>query len=250
MKRWVALALAGAMVARAEAAPDGAAYAAFVAGDYEKSVELALTAKGAENHALAARAVNALAYFEDGRKETRKLADRAVGYAELAMKEDPRLPEAHLQAAIGEGLRAAKTAPARAFLLGLPNRVRKHLDDAIRIDPNNPWALSTSAAWRMEVARRGGAKAYGAVPEEGFAEFRRARDLAPSNVVIAYECSLRVLASGRAEWRAFGLECLDAALAAAPATAFENGVARRAQGFKAAIDKGAAAEAAFIAAQP
>lgn len=250
MKRPMMLAVAAAMISAARAAPDEAAYAAFVAGAYEKSAEIALAAGGAENHALAARAVNALAYFEADRKATRKLADRAADYAKQAIKEDPRLPEGYLQAAIGEGLRAAKMAPARAFLLNLPSRVRNYLDEALRIDAQNPWALSTSAAWRMEVARRGGGKTYGAVAEEGLAEFRRARDVAPDNIAIAYECALRVLASRRPEWRAFGLECLGAALAGAPLTAFERAVQARAGAFKSAIDEGSATEADYIEAQP
>ncbi|MEQ1931067.1 MAG: hypothetical protein ABL957_11150 [Parvularculaceae bacterium] len=243
-------AAAMALVAPAAAEPDGAAFAAFVAGDYEKSAELALAAKGADNHALAARAMNALAYFEEGRKESRKLAERALEYAEIAIKEDPSLPEGHLQAAIGLGLRGARMAPARAFIANVPNRVRNYLDAALKLDPNNQWALSTSAAWRLEVARRGGGKAYHAVPEEGFTEFQKARAIAPQSVMIAYECALRLLASGRAEWREVGLDALDAALASPATTAFDRSVQERVQAFKAAIGNGGDAEAAFIAAQP
>lgn len=247
---FAAAALCLALSEPAAAAPDAAALAAFVAGDYERSAELARAAKGAENFALAARAINAVAYFEEGRKESRKHADRALDYAEKAVKEDPALSEGHLQAAISLALRGAKMAPARAFILNLPNRARDGLDTALRLDANNPWALSTSAAWRLEVARRGGGKAYGAVPEEGFEEFKKARALAPDNIVIAYECALRLLASERAEWRAIGLQSLDAALAALPANAFDKGVQARARAFKAAIDKGPESEAAYVAAQP
>ncbi len=243
-------AAAMALVAPAAAETDGAAVAAFVAGDFEKSAELALTAGAAENHALAARAMNALAYFEEERKASRKLAERALEYAEIAIREDPSLPEGHLQAAIGLGLRGARMSPARAFIANVPNRVRNYLDAALKLDPNNQWALSTSAAWRLEVARRGGAKAYHAVPDEGFTEFQKARTIAPQSVMIAYECALRLLASGRAEWREVGLEALDAALASLPATAFDRSVQERARAFRAAIDKSDDAEAAFIAAQP
>lgn len=239
------LAGAGAAVA----APDPAAFAAFVAGDYDRSAALADRAGGAENAALAARAINAVAYFEEGRKASRELAARALDYAEAAVKADPALPEGHVQAAISLALRGAKMAPARAFLLNLPARARRYLDAALALDPDNPWALSTSAAWRLEVARRGGG-AYGADPEAGRAEFLRARALYPDNVVIAYECALRLLASGRKEWREEALAALEAARAAPAANAFDRGVKARAEGLKAAVLEGPAAEARFIAAQP
>jgi hypothetical protein len=248
------LAAAMLVASPALAAPDEAAFAAYVAGDYEKSAAMALaaaeTGARAENAALAARAVNALAYFENGKKETRAHADRALDYADQAIKAEPQLPEGYLQAAIALGLRGAKMAPAKAFLINLPNKVRNYLDAALKIDPDNQWALSTSAAWRLEVARRGGGKAYHADPKVGHAEFQRARALAPDSVVIAYECALRLLASQRPEWRAEGLTALDAAVASAPQNAFDKAVQARALEFKAAVDQSAAAEAAFIAAQP
>lgn len=249
MRHWVLLLIGVSISANANAAPDEAALAAFNTGAYEEAAALAVSAGGAENFALAARALNARAYFEDDRKIGRHLAERAVSHAEVAMQDDPGLPEAHMAAAVGEGLRAARMAPARAFLLNLPSRVRKRLDDALQLDDQNYLALATSAAWRMEVARRGGGKAYGASPAEGLAEFRRAREIAPANVFVGYECALRVLASGRAEWRPFALECLEAALAAAPLNAFDQDVQVRARALKAAILDGPAAEAAHIAAQ-
>jgi hypothetical protein len=246
----IVLIIAFAAAAPVRAAPDAAAYAAFVAGEYETAAERASAAGGAENAALAARAINAVAYFEEGRKASRQLADRALDYAEAAVKADGGLPEGHLQAAISLALRGAKMAAPRAFFLNIPARARRYLDAALAIDPDNPWALSTSAAWRIEVARRGGGAAYGADPEQGYAEFERARALDPENVVIAYECALRLLADGRSEWRASARAALDAALANPAETAFDRGVRARAEGLNAAIAAGPKAEAAFIAAQP
>ena len=81
----------------AKHAPDPSAYARYAAGDYEAAVEAAVAADGAENLALAARAINAVAYFEEGRRRSRRLADRALDYAEKAIAEDATLPEGHLQ---------------------------------------------------------------------------------------------------------------------------------------------------------
>lgn len=229
---------------------DKDAFAKYVAGDYAAAVANAAAVGGAENLALAARALNAAAYIGDDRKESRQLANRALGYAEEAIRLEPDSLEAHLEAAIGLSLRAANMAPTRALILNLPGRSRRHMDTALALDPRSFWALSTSAAWRLEVARRGGGAVFGADPDLGYEEFMKARELAPANVVVAYECALRLIASKRAEWRPPALEALDAALAGVPESAFEQKMQERAQGLAAAIKAGPNAEAAYVSAQP
>lgn len=227
-----------------------AAYDAYAAGDYADAVVLASSGESAADYALAARALNAVAYFEAERKEARRTADDAIDMAEKAIALDPDLPEARLQAAIGMALKGARISPFRAFFSGLAAKARAQIDAALALDPDNPWALSTSAAWRIEVARRGGGSLYGADPVKGHEEFMAARALAPDNVAIAYECALRLLADSRAEWRADALAALDAALAGAPQTEFERDVQALARDFRAAIGAGREAEEAFIEAQP
>ncbi|MFZ5618014.1 MAG: hypothetical protein ACOZAA_11930 [Pseudomonadota bacterium] len=245
-----AAALFSLMMTAARAEPHAAAYAAYAAGDYARAVDLARAAGRAEDLALAARALNAVSYFDRERKSARRTADDAIDLAEQAIALDPTLPEAHLQTAIGLALKGARTSPVKAFFSGLAAKARREIDKALALDADNPWALSTSAAWRIEVARRGGGALYGADPEQGHIEFMKARALATDNPAIAYECALRLLADGREEWRADALAALDAALAAAPATKFEADVIALARDFKAAIAQGPDAERAFIARQP
>lgn len=227
-----------------------AAYSAYAAGDYEEAVAIAEKSGTAEDYAIAARALNAVSYFDDGRKSARRTAGDAYEVAKKAIELDPKLPEGHLQAAISLALKGARMSPLRAFISGLASKARDRIDAALELDPRNPWALSTSAAWRIEVARRGGGSLYGADPETGFEEFRKARALAPENLAIAYECALRLLADGRPEWRGGALAALDDAIAAEPATKFEEDVQALARDFKAAISAGPEAEKAFIEAQP
>jgi hypothetical protein len=155
-----------------------------------------------------------------------------------------------LQAAISLALKGARMSPVRAMFSGLASKARNRIDAALALDPQNAWALSTSAAWRIEVSRRGGGSLYGADPERGFEEFRRARMLAPNNVAIAYECALRLLADGRQEWRNQALAALSDAITAKPTTKFEADVQALARDFKTAIDAGPKAEEAFIDRQP
>lgn len=231
-------------------APHQAAYALYAAGDYESAVGAAKAAGGADNLALAARSLNAEAYFAEDRKEARRTAGRAVDAAQEALEDDPGKIEAHLQAAIGYALRGANMGSARVFLTNLPARARRHIDAAIALDPENAWALSTSAAWRLEVYRRGGGSMYGANPDEGYREFIKARALAPKNMTIAYECALRLTASGRKEWREFALDCLKAARGGTPHTDFERHIKTRADELARAVMAGPKAQAAFIEKQP
>lgn len=236
--------------AGAEPAPHDGAYALYAAGDYESAVDAAKAAGGADNLALAARALNAEAYLAEDRKEARRAAERAIDTAEEALEDDPDEVEAHLQAAIGYALRGANMASFRAFLMNLPVRARRHIDAALALDPQNAWALSTSAAWRLEVYRRGGGSMYGANPDEGYQEFIKARELAPGNIAIAYECALRLFANRREAWRKPALDCLRAAQAGAPHTDFERRIKARADALARAVSTGPQAEAAFIETQP
>ncbi|MEL7487875.1 MAG: hypothetical protein AAGJ87_11740, partial [Pseudomonadota bacterium] len=214
-----------------------------------RAATLAEERGGADNLALAARALNAVAYFEPDRKKAQATAKKAQDYAEAALAIDPAHVESRLQAAIAMAVRGSTMAPVRAFFLRLPTRSRRHIDGALALDDANAWALSTSAAWRLEVARRGGGGVYGADPSEGYGEFLRARALDPENLVIAYECALRLLASGRDEWRMTALDALSASVDAQPANAFEAKIKGRAVRLAAAVEAGRDAEAAFIEAQ-
>ncbi len=232
------------------AAVNADALGAYDRGDYDAAVKIATEAGDAEDLALAARAMNAVAYFDDGRKSARRTAGDALDIAEQAIALDSDLPEAHLQAAISLALRGARLSPVKAFFGALAGKARRKIDDALALDADNAWALSTSAAWRIEVARRGGGSLYGADPVVGHEEFMKARALAPDNLTIAYECALRLAADGRPEWRGDALAALDAAIAGAPTTKFEADIQARAREFKAAIAAGADAEKAFIKRQP
>lgn len=246
----VFLAVCAGLCAVALAAPDEKAFMLFESGAYEGAATTAAAVGGAENLALAARALNAKAYLETDEDDARKTAKRAFKFAEAAVDADPDLVEGYLQGAISLGQRGSRTAAWKGFFLGLAPRARDRLDAALAIEPENAWALSSSAAWHLEVARRGGAGMYGADPEEGHRQFMAARVAAPDNLPIAYECALRLIAYGREDWRGDARAALAAALALTPHDAFERGVQARARSLEAAVAAGRDAEQAFIDAQP
>ncbi len=250
MKKFFILAALLLSASPAAAAPDMAAYDLFTRGEYQAAVDRAVAKGSAEDLALAARALNAISYFDFDRKAVRERADRALALAEQAIVLDARLPDARLQAGISHSIKGSRMAPARALFSGVAGKARARLDEALLLAPEDASVLSTSAAWRIEVARKGGGALKGADPQKGFEEMVKARALAPDDSVIAYECAYRLIGDGRKEWRAMALDCLGAALGAEPALKFESDMQKLARGLKAAVDAGPKAEKAFIAAQP
>ncbi len=230
----------------AAAAPDPVAEAAYVRGDYAGAVAAAARAGGAENLAFAAKALNAISYFDRDRKTTRRRCDEAMDFAEAAIAADPSFAEAHFNLGVAMLIKASNMGAARAFLSNLPARGRRMFDRALELDPDFAPFLVASAAWRIEVANRGGGFFYGADAEEGYAEMIRAREIDSIDNVIAHECAVRLLADGRAEWRAAALACLDDALAAATDSTFEAAIQEKSRQLKAAIDAGPEAEKAFL----
>ena len=247
----VASVLIGFFVSPVWAAIDETALKAYERGAYEEALARIDEIGGADNFALAARALNAVAYFEDGRKAARKTAKRAFAYAEQALAEDPQNVEATLQAAISLGVRGANMSPARALMLRLPGRSKTLIDEAGALDPENPWVLSTAGAWKMEVARRGAARFFGVSAEEGYGEMIAARERAPENVSIAYEAALRLMALSRdddapAAWREAALSALEVAALAPPASSFESELQVLAQQLQQAVAQGDDAEEEFL----
>lgn len=237
-------------VAPAFAAPDDAAEKLFTAGAYNEAVESALTIGGAENLALAARALNAKAYLEIDDKSAKKTVKRAAKLADEAVELDPTLVEAYLQGAIAMAQRGSRISAVKAFFLGLGGGARERLDKALELEPVNPWALSTSAGWHLGVAARAGNGRFGSDAQTGFEQFMAARAGDPKNISIAYETALRILAYGEETWRGPALEALAAARTAPPLTAFDEALQSRAELFAVAIEGGIEAERAFIEAQP
>lgn len=247
MRRIIASILSASLAAPALAAPDAAALDAYNRGDYPGAAAAAERAGGAENLAFAAKALNAISYFDRDRKSTRQRCDDAMALAETAIEADPDFAEAHFNLGVAMLIKASNMGAARAFLSNLPARGRRKFDDALALDPDFAPFLVASAAWRIEVANRGGGFFYGADAEEGYAEMIRARQIDPADNVIAHECAVRLLADGRAEWRADALACLDDALAAATDSAFEAAIQEKSRALKVAIGAGPAAEKAYLA---
>ncbi|MEL6113184.1 MAG: hypothetical protein AAFR20_10300 [Pseudomonadota bacterium] len=228
---------------------------AFFAGRYEDVLAMARTRLEAKDPvkedagvlALAARTENTRAYLRLTPKAASAQTKSARAYARAALARDPVNVEAHLQAAISDAVRGGQVGPIRALFGGYASRARRHLDQALATAPENFWALSTSGAWHLEVARAGGAGVYGADRALGFNQMIRARALAPDNVAIAYETALRVLASNNPDWRAAALDALTVATQTGAITAAHEAQLReRAVALARAVEAGPEAVRQFI----
>jgi tetratricopeptide (TPR) repeat protein len=120
----------------------------------------------------------------------------------------------------------------RARLNNDPAQAKEHLDAALKIDPDNPYALAALGGWNVEIARTGGKflahKLYDASLEQGLALFDRAARAAPRNVAIRYQIALSLAGLDSDTARAQVESELEAAVHATPQTAYDKFAAARA----------------------
>ena len=215
------------------ATPDDEAIRLFDRGDYLKAASVAASKETAPCLALAARAILTHAiYVADGTQRVRE-AQRAEVFARKALSIDPDHVEAHLQLVIALYHQARADTPISAYFQGYAAEARFHLDTALRIDPNNPWAHSLLGGWHFEIVRLAGTTmAYlllEADLEAGRSAFDKAMALMPNNIVLQYEFARTLLLSDPESNRAMAIAALEAVLAETPAGHLESLMAGRAQ---------------------
>ncbi|MBI1186502.1 MAG: hypothetical protein GC206_04105 [Alphaproteobacteria bacterium] len=199
----ISAALAAAGVAAtgrvADAAVNADALMLYRAGDFLDAAQAATRAGGADNLALAARAMLALLVVDPRRGDFVDLAERAQQAAERALSLSTQSVEARLQIAIALGMRGRRMPVAQALREGLATRARAFLEEAGEIAPRDPWAQALLGGWHLEVWRRGGAVGAAALNANigrGVAAFDRARALAPNDPAIAVHYAIALLGLG------------------------------------------------------
>jgi hypothetical protein len=187
------LALAIAPAARASET----ARALYRDGDFLAAAAQAEADGGADDLALAARALLALCVTQPDRADVDALITRAIRLSERALSRDPASVPARLQLAAALGMRGRRASIREAMRAGYAPRGRRLIEEAIRAAPDEPWAQALLGGWHLEVLRRGGrwgALLYGARLNEGMAAFDRARALAPQDPAIAVQYGAALLA--------------------------------------------------------
>lgn len=206
------------------------AHQAYVDGAFLEAASLGETSGGADDLALAARALLAEAITGDP-ANMGVLLERAEANARRALAADPANTEARLQLAATLGMKGRRATVAEAMRKGYAGEGRALVQAAMTEAPREAWAYALLGGWNLEVVRRGGpvgSAFFGASVDAGRAAFERARALAPDDAVIAYQYAIALLELDADRYGADAARLLQAASDCRTADAFEARVKAKA----------------------
>jgi tetratricopeptide (TPR) repeat protein len=212
---------------------------AFEQGNFAEAAALARPLATPESLALAARAGLAQGDFVAPSSTRRQTFLEAESDARAAIARDPQNVEGHLYLALALGFLGRLDGSLAAHFAGYAEEARKHIDQALLLDPGSAWAYALSGGWNLEIVRDGGMLGetlYGASLDKGVAAYRRALEIESGNAAIAYQYALQLLALGGSLNRAEAQHALAIALKPKPEDAVEKLARRRAQRLKLALD--------------
>jgi len=234
MKKRIALLLLLLPVGPA-AADDVAQF--YARGDYAQAMQAGEAAHTAAGYAMAARAALSEAVLRDA--PCFECLQHAETLALAAVAADPKFADGQVWLAASLGYQTRIKGVAWAQLHGLPDRAKSALEAAVAAEPANPYAVSVLGGWHVEVVKGAGPflgrTLYGARLDAGMALFDRAARLAPSNAGVRYQIALALAGFDSDANRARIAAELDAAIKAAPATAYERALQTRAAELKALL---------------
>ncbi len=205
--------------------------ALYVQGDYHGAAQAGEELDTAAGLALGARALLAAATSSAPADQRLALIDRAEALARRAIAQDETFVEGHLQLVVALGHRAKAQGAVMAQIDGLAGETRRHIDRALELEPDNPWALAISGGWHLELVRRDPigfvTLIYGARRSKGMEDFERALALDPTNIVLQVQYGLILLESRRRKYRDRAVEALSAVKPLTPPIAYDTAIKAR-----------------------
>jgi len=214
----------------AQAATDDEIFAVYARGDFEQAARLGEASRTAPGLAIAARAVLADDVLRDA--PCLSCLERAEKLARQAVAADPHFALGQVWLSVALGYQARIIGAVKARLKNMPAQSRTALDQAVKDEPGNAFAVSALGGWHIEVVRGGGATLarlfYGARESEALALFDRAVRLAPGNVAVRYQIGLSLAGFDAAKYQARIATELKAAVSDTPETAYEKRIQARA----------------------
>jgi hypothetical protein len=231
--------LAGALPPIAAAGLD-AAEARYQQGDMAGAATLARALGSAEGFALAAQATLVEATYlspEDGKQA---LFTQAAADAEAALTRDPNHIDAHLQLAIALGQLAELEDPVSAHVNGYARRGKALIDQALALDPDNPWAHALLGMWHLRIVERAGdalaESLYGAHRARGVALCEETLAEARGTAALKYGCARLLLELDPDQFAGTAEETLAAVKEAEPRDAADRLVQAEAARLLAALE--------------
>lgn len=204
--------------------------ALYVRGDYEQAARAGEASHTAAGLATAARAVLADEVLRDA--PCLSCLQRAENLARQAVALDPHHAFGQVWLAVALGYQARITGAIKARLADTPAQSKAALDQAVKDEPGNAFAVSALGGWHIEVVRGGGSflagLAYGARESTALALFDRAVKLAPDNVAVHYQIGLSLAGFSPDKYRQRIAAEFKAAAASPPRTAYEKKIQERA----------------------
>jgi tetratricopeptide (TPR) repeat protein len=182
---------------RLSAATYEEAFQHFNEGDFKGAEAIGTSLGTCEGYALASTALSIRAYYLVKKGSRAPLYQRAIKNAEQAIEINPDHASGHVSAAIAMGRYSQDIGIIEAFSKGFAGRIKKALDRAIDLDPNNPLTYVTLGGWHAEVIKAAGIAYgslwYGASKDRAIANFEKAVELAPELNVVYKEYAINLL---------------------------------------------------------
>ncbi|MGF1456457.1 MAG: hypothetical protein ACFB6R_13910 [Alphaproteobacteria bacterium] len=180
----------------------------------------------AEAFALGARATLSAVMVDPLAPDAASLIDQAEHLAARAVRLDDTVVEGHLQRAIALGLQARAAGAIEAASGGYAEEARAHIDAAMALAPEEPYALAVDGAWHFEVVTGAGSLAasmiYGAAADEGESRFEAARTRPGASLMIDVQYAVAALVLDHKRHRERARTALEAARTKTPETAVEQ----------------------------
>ena len=167
------------------------AWVLFHNGEFQKAAEAGIKA-GGDGITVANKATSIYANYLEGREKTKlELFMDVAARAETQQAADPKNANAWFWQAYALGRYSQGISVAKALAQGLGNKVKKALEQAIRLQPKHADAHIALAAFHAEVIDKVGAliggMTYGAKKDSGLALFKDALKLNPGSAIAMIE---------------------------------------------------------------
>lgn len=164
----------------------------FNKGEYLESVNLASKNISIESYIFQARTLAIYGHFFLEEEEAIKVFKQASEFAFLALDMDSLNDNAHLEAAHTMGRYSQLIGIVSALKEGYAEKISFHLDEALKINPDNVSAQISKGTWHAEIVDKAGFMAnilYGATSEQARNHYEIALNLDGENIGVLYEIS-------------------------------------------------------------